>query len=73
MLDAERALASSRVLTQRELSLAGLAIAEGRAVVVCANKLDVLKPEARGQFLEALGWVYGVSEDRRGRDLGSRF
>ncbi len=42
-------------MTPRELSLAGLALSEGRALVVAANKLDVLPPADRVTYLDTLG------------------
>lgn len=41
-------------MTQRELSLAGLVLSEGRALVVVANKLDTLPPQHRATYLGTL-------------------
>jgi predicted GTPase len=43
-----------RVMNQRELALAGLALEEGRALVICANKLDALTPEDQHTFVDTL-------------------
>lgn len=54
VLDAQRAAEEERVMNQRELALAGLALAEGRALVICANKLDALTPEDQKTFVDTL-------------------
>ncbi|KAG2450086.1 hypothetical protein HYH02_000190 [Chlamydomonas schloesseri] len=54
VLDAERALASDRVMSRRELSLAGTVLREGKALVVVANKADVLSVAQRRAFAKAL-------------------
>ncbi|GAX75370.1 hypothetical protein CEUSTIGMA_g2814.t1 [Chlamydomonas eustigma] len=54
VLDAERAVQMQRVMTQRELSLAGLVLSKGRALVIAANKIDVLSPSDRSLYLETL-------------------
>ena len=54
VLDAHRAAEEERVMNQRELSLAGMVLAEGRALVICANKLDALTPEDQVTFVDTL-------------------
>eukprot|EP00798_Chlamydomonas_sp_ICE-L_P014254 gene14254-20228_t len=54
VLDAQRAVQMQRVITQRELSLAGLAISEGKAMLIAANKMDTLTAEERRIYMEAL-------------------
>ncbi len=41
-------------MTQRELSLAGLILSEGRALVVVANKLDALPDDDQTTYLSVL-------------------
>mmetsp|Transcript_7856 Transcript_7856/g.16852 ORF Transcript_7856/g.16852 Transcript_7856/m.16852 type:complete len:365 (+) Transcript_7856:2-1096(+) len=54
VLDAEKALRSQRVMSHRELSLAALVLSEGKALVVAANKADVLRPEERALYRRTL-------------------
>ncbi|MEW5303362.1 MAG: hypothetical protein WDW36_006063 [Sanguina aurantia] len=54
VLDCEQALRTQRVLTHREVALAGAALEEGKALVIAANKMDILKPEERRLFVTTL-------------------
>ncbi|GIL72775.1 hypothetical protein Vretifemale_3083 [Volvox reticuliferus] len=54
VVDVERALRSNRVLARRELSLASHVIREGKALVLVANKMDVLTQQQRALYRKSL-------------------
>ncbi|KAG2495740.1 hypothetical protein HYH03_006338 [Edaphochlamys debaryana] len=54
VVDAEAALRSERVLSRRELALAGSVLREGKALVLVANKADALSAQQRKTYLQAL-------------------
>ncbi|EFJ52006.1 hypothetical protein VOLCADRAFT_56252, partial [Volvox carteri f. nagariensis] len=60
VVDVERALRSNRVLARRELSLASHVIREGKALVLVANKMDVLSPQDRTLYGKVRN-PYGIS------------
>ncbi len=59
LFDAARAHAHGRMLSRRELGLAGAALDEGKALLLVANKADLLQPE---QLQELLDSVTGTLE-----------
>ncbi|GLI68888.1 hypothetical protein VaNZ11_013435 [Volvox africanus] len=54
VVDVERALRSNRVLARRELSLASHVIREGKALILVANKMDVLTQQQRALYRKSL-------------------
>ncbi|GIL43204.1 hypothetical protein Vafri_1009 [Volvox africanus] len=54
VVDVERALRSNRVLARRELSLASHVLREGKALILVANKMDVLTQQQRALYRKSL-------------------
>ncbi len=54
LFDAAKAYAANRMLSRRELGLAGAALDEGKALLLVANKADLLTDEQRSSLLDSI-------------------